>query len=324
MRVFLRFIALHFLAGLLFVGVFRDNLLEVVALIGGAFPGSIAFFLERAWWVPAIFLILFLFIPRSNLLPRVPEAFLAMLACSLFFLMFTVLKTSLPYVVPFYADPFFADFDRVLHFGIDPWRITHVFADFIPVALAEKIYTGLWLIPSMYLPVFLILFDADRKRIKRFLYLFLFAWAGIGNVLALAFMSAGPVFYDRLFGGDRFAPMMDALADAGVMESKVGGIYEMLWNTYYAGGQTIGSGISAFPSVHIAMVTVIALYLFERSKLLLPASIILVFIYIFLSVHFGWHYAIDGYFSVVLVFAYWVFLRRRVGTNPALHARAAE
>jgi hypothetical protein len=61
----------------------------------------------------------------------------------------------------------------------------------------------------------------------------------------------------------------------------------------------------------MAMVTVIAAYAVERVRTLLIPAILIVAIYQFLSVYLGWHYAIDGYASILGVLAMHRWLRRR-------------
>jgi membrane-associated phospholipid phosphatase len=78
----------------------------------------------------------------------------------------------------------------------------------------------------------------------------------------------------------------------------------MLWSGYI--GATKGSiGISAFPSMHVAMAVLFALYATRRSRLVgllmwAFAAIIMVG-----SVILGWHYAVDGYASVLISIAIW-------------------
>ncbi|ESX86560.1 hypothetical protein X756_18320 [Mesorhizobium sp. LSHC412B00] len=79
---------------------------------------------------------------------------------------------------------------------------------------------------------------------------------------------------------------------------------DIVWSGYI--GATRGSlGISAFPSMHVAMAVLFALYATRRSRLagLLMwafAAIIMVG-----SVVLGWHYAVDGYASVLISIAIW-------------------
>ncbi len=315
MQFFLRFVAVYFIIGLLVIAIFRDNPMHVIQAMGSVLGNSVAFFLERAWGVLVLFAAMFLFLPWRVLVGRLPRAFVALIAANAFFLVFTMVKSTLPNIIPFYSDPFWAALDRVIHFGIDPWKITHALGAKFPVNLAEFIYMDMWLIPAMFLPVILVLFDDDQARVSRYLKLYLLAWAGIGTVLALAGMSAGPIYYDRIEMSDRFAGLLMALKSAGISDSPIGATHEYLWSIYASKGQALGSGISAFPSVHVAMVGVYALYMVDRTKWLWPVSVALVLIYLFLSVHLGWHYAIDGYVSLLVVFLGWKYLNRHKTTS---------
>ncbi len=317
MRNFLRFVAFYFLAGIVFVTLVRDDPVALIADLGSSLPTSALFFVQKAWWLIAAFAALFFVLPRGELVSRIPRAFLVLMACNLFFLTFTMVKTSLPYAVPFWADPPLAALDRAMHFGVDPYVLTHALAAWIPPAAAMGLYMGVWLVPAMYLPVILVLFDADRARVGRFLLLYAVGWAVLGSVLALLGMSAGPIFYDRLLGGDRFAGLEEALVASGIMSSTVGGVQDFLWSVYETGTQGVGSGISAFPSVHVGMACVVALYLYERARWLAPLAVAIVAAFQFLSVHLGWHYAVDGYASIAVIVATWAWARRRQSAADA-------
>ena len=75
--------------------------------------------------------------------------------------------------------------------------------------------------------------------------------------------------------------------------------------------QTAGSGISAFPSLHVAMMTVVALYLAGFGWIGKAVGVALVSAVLFVSVWIGYHYAIDGYASIGAVLAAHWALRRR-------------
>ena len=75
---------------------------------------------------------------------------------------------------------------------------------------------------------------------------------------------------------------------------------EYLWILHSLGQTGFGSGISAFPSVHVGLATFNALFAWEYSRRLG----ILAFVYPGLiqasSVYLGWHYAIDGYAAIIV------------------------
>ena len=223
---------------------------------------------------------------------------------------FSFLKSSIPLIVPFYADPPFAAFDRWLHGGIDPWILTHDLGAMLPMDRLLPLYLSVWAIPAISLPLILAVTDRNAERKARFLVLYLGCWLILGNVIALAASSVGPVYYDALLGGDRFATLQLALEDTGLKETRIGAVQGYLWAAYAERGIALGSGISAFPSVHVGIATITALYLAERSRwLILPGFAFLAAIG-FLSVYTGYHYAIDGYFSVLFIAGLWYALRR--------------
>jgi len=229
----------------------------------------------------------------------------------LFFPAFSTIKRLLPEIVPFWADPAFAAMDRALHGGLDPWVLTH--AIHIPGDVVQMIYLNLWSAPAFLFPLFAAI-DPDRNRAARAMILFVVAWAFLGNLVAVVFMSAGPVFHDRLLGADDFAALNRAIAADPLLAAGVGVTQEALWAFYAEGRNALGSGISAFPSVHVATVTAIALYLVDIRRGFMPVAVVLVALFQFLSVYSGWHYAVDGYASVLVLVSLWVWLRRRHGS----------
>ena len=107
----------------------------------------------------------------------------------------------------------------------------------------------------------------------------------------------------------RFAELLAFLAqsplDASVIVSQ-----RYLWLIHENHLQGLGGGISAFPSVHVALVTMNALFVIERSRFWGILAFGYVAFVLASSVYLGWHYAIDGYASIVLVTAAHFGLRR--------------
>ena len=100
-----------------------------------------------------------------------------------------------------------------------------------------------------------------------------------------------------------------ALEASGLAGGFIGQVQVELWDMYAEGFLALGTGISAFPSVHVAMATVIALYVSERSVWLIPVAGTYLAAILVLSVHTGFHYAVDGYASIFLVAIAWRWLR---------------
>lgn len=324
MQLFFRMSMLYLAASLMLM-VFRfPNFIELATeAVSVAF--SYGYLLPHLlkWLLPFGLLMAFL-IPPRELKARAAAIVLALAGCLAVQVGCTFLKSTIPTVVPFYADPVLAEFDKYIHGGYDPWLITH--SSIGPKAAMSLLpaYLQVWGAVAVGLPVVVAMSDRDARRMQRFSILYLFVWIGLGNVIALACSSAGPVFYDRLLGGDRFHLLTTALQASGVTDSTVGSIQAYLWSAYEAKSLMLGSGISAFPSVHLGVATLAALYLLERSHLLVLPGIAFVAVIQFLSVYTGYHYAIDGYFSIAVVIGLWMWLRRRQDAPGAQENYAAD
>ncbi|RVV97803.1 hypothetical protein EKE94_09975 [Mesobaculum littorinae] len=314
-RLFLTLVALYCAGGAIFVVAVRDGAPGLLRQLALSVPEVMTYFLVQGWWVAPVILLLILLpsvaMSWSRVLARLPGAVAMLAGCAAFFLTFSLVKQSLPLAVPFWADAVLADLDRALHFGHPPWSWTHAALAGLPTAPMVFTYSTLWLVPAMYFPVLLGLLDGDPWRRRRYILLYLFAWVGLGNLVAGAVMSAGPVFYDKLLTGDRFAGLSDGVRALSRDAGGIGGLQEALWQSYAAGAPSLGGGISAFPSVHLAMATVVGLYLAERMPRLLWPALALIAWYQVLSVHLGWHYAVDGYASILAVAALCAWLWRR-------------
>ena len=155
---------------------------------------------------------------------------------------FGLIKTSMPYIVPFWADPMLAELDRLLHLGVDPWRLGHDLGALLPMEAILPAYLSVWAFPALCVPVFLAAFDKDVRRVRRFMVLYVLAWAFVGNVLALVFNSAGPIFYDRLLGADRFAEMIAVLEASPLAGTNIPTIQQNLWTVYVEKGPGLRLG----------------------------------------------------------------------------------
>ncbi|WP_371169386.1 phosphatase PAP2 family protein [Aliiroseovarius sp. 2305UL8-7] len=233
----------------------------------------------------------------------------AAIAILVFQMGFMIFKTTMPFLVPFYADPAFVKADAILHLGNDPWKLTHNWASMFPIEWLASLYLKGWLLPAILLPIVFAALDSDAKRVRRMLILYFVAWIFVGNVLALVGMSVGPIYFDRLYGGESFADLPTSFHPISQEMQVIRSTQEGLWIAYTHMAQARGSGISAFPSVHLSVATLTAIYVYERSRYLLPVAVVGVAAILFMSVYTGYHYAVDGYVSILIVIGFWLYLR---------------
>ena len=287
---------------------YGDGAQLIVAAASSHMAQAIGYTLR--WLAPCV-VVIFLLLGRTAFRARLPELFYAVAGALVLQLGFSFLKASIPNLVPFYADPALADLDRWLAGGRDAWEWAYAIAPQIHATSLLPIYLFFWSSLAIIMPSIVALSDDDPARVRRFILLRLFVWIFIGNGLATLFSSVGPVFYDALYGGDRFVPLLVAMEAAGVSETKIGVIQHYLWSGYQNNQLQLGSGISAFPSVHVGIAAATANYLVERHRFFLIPGAAFVAIIFYLSIYTGYHYAVDGVASLVLVLAAAHYLRRR-------------
>jgi len=215
---------------------------------------------------------------------------------------FTTLKHEYSFVVPFYADAVLADMDAALHFT-DPWRIARAIFPQSLDSVLFTLYSQLWFVEIAGVLVYAA-FVSDRNSRERYLISFALSVILLSSLVRIAGSSAGPVFYDRMMGGDRFADLIASLK-ASPAGPKTLGLTDYLYASYTSQHTVLGTGISAMPSLHVALAFLNALFLSSRHRLAGRIAWAYAGIILFGSVYFGWHYALDGYISILSVLMIW-------------------
>lgn len=206
---------------------------------------------------------------------------LVVLVSGLNMIAFMWVKPLLNYYVPFWAGPYLARIDNFLFFGHDPWRLLA----WLNFPAAGVIYHQVWFV-MMILALIIVAWARPSPEKSAMMLTYFVLWSLIGPLVHSLMPAAGPLFYERLGYGDRFANLHQW------PETKQ--ISDYLWSTYASRQFGAGSGISAMPSLHVTMASWIALAIctFERS-LALPAILFAGMIFL-MSIALGWHYAVDG------------------------------
>lgn len=227
---------------------------------------------------------------------------------------FSSYKAIIPQVHHFTFDPLFAEIDRVLHFGTEPWHLTHAVLGSTAATTLVNIGYHLWFaVLWVFLVWQLLAFDAPLDRL-RFFIAFVLLLIFMGSLTATLLSSAGPVYYGAVTGlDDPFGALNDKLAaiDAELRASDLPlrlwalDVQRWLWHSYKSGSASFGAGISAMPSMHVAVTFLIAL---SARKISRSAGRWALGFAIFIqigAVHLGWHYAIDGYLSIICTLIIW-------------------
>ena len=229
---------------------------------------------------------------------------------------FTSIKNALPLIYGgFPHDRLQADIDAMLHFGVDPWRLYYAVAGSPLVrSVIEFNYNVVWFILN-FGALFYVATSPRADGVRtRYLAMFLFVWIVCGNLLAGLFLSAGPAYYGDVTGDyTRFGAQLAFLAESHWQHSAAA-YQEYLWSLYASNGAGFGGGISAFPSVHVGLVAMNAFFLAERSRIWGSIGFAYVVLVAISSVYLAWHYAIDGYVSLLVVALGHVMMRRFLGS----------
>nr|WP_246408560.1 phosphatase PAP2 family protein [Parvularcula dongshanensis] len=215
-------------------------------------------------------------------------------------------KAHIPDVVPFYADRFLADAERAV-LGTDAWRLAHA----APVWLGSLV---LWLYQLPWLIYWtggiLVAAWLPPSRLRtQYVWSYFLTIFVLGIAVAAGSASVGPIFYDRFFGGDRFADLAPAL-DLLPIGRGTNGYAQYLLRLYETEAPGLGSGISAFPSIHCAAVVLNALFLSRFGRGLGVAGWFFAASIFFGSIYTGWHYATDGVASLIGVVVIWLSVDR--------------
>jgi hypothetical protein len=225
-----------------------------------------------------------------------------------FHTVFNTMKTLVPLDQGFAFDRFFADLDKMLFFGADPFAL--LYAPGKPEWLLRALelnYSNFWFVICFGMVYWVAVSPRlDGIRVRYFVS-FLLTWAIVGNVLATIFSSAGPVYYGHVTGDyTRFAEQVAFLTTTVDEVGSAARYQTYLWDMYVSGNPGLGTGISAFPSMHIALITMNVMFLRELKPAWTPWAWLYTAVLLVSSVYLGWHYAVDGIASIGLgVVIYW-------------------
>jgi hypothetical protein len=223
----------------------------------------------------------------------------------------------------FVWDATLARLGRVLTGGTSPWVLAHALVGGgMGPRLLNFVYT-FWLVLIFVFPMAVATFVTEARLRLRLLVSWFAAWVLIGTVGAWCFASAGPCYYNALVGPDpSYAELERHLAAVARSAAAQGHPIEtiefqpFLLKGFYARVFAPGGGISAMPSMHVALAALCAIAGFAKGRTLgLAFSVYAVLIWIG-SIYFGWHYVVDGPVAAAMMLAIWKMSALLVRPQP--------
>jgi hypothetical protein len=227
---------------------------------------------------------------------------------------FASFKQVIPYVQGFAWDYRFMKLDYMAHFGNHPWEIFSFLLKHPKVIVAIDSLYMLWF-PALFFMCLWMAWSSKRRLRLQFFVTVCLTWIILGTVLATLFSSAGPCYYSMVLGdhSNPYKPLMTQLMKIHesmplfALKNQLG-----LWEAYQDHIWLPFGGISAMPSLHVAIAVLMAIVGWRVN---LWAGILLTEYAVVTqlgSFILGWHYAIDGYVSILLTILLW----KAVGKIP--------
>lgn len=230
----------------------------------------------------------------------------------LFMSSYVIFKIFINQIVSFRYDYIFYELDKFMHFGKSPWQILHPYLSSVQITKAIDVIYGFGWFTSWYLIFILLCINDDRELRYIFYSTFLLSWIVLGSCFNYLFPSAGPCYVDKIaYFENSYNDLISYLIYVD-SQTKLNAFVAQnsLWTAYSESVFSFGCGISAMPSMHLSMMTTTTLGALRINKIYGSASAIMAFIIFIGSIHLGWHYAVDAYFSIIVTIIIWFIMTK--------------
>jgi hypothetical protein len=254
---------------------------------------------------------------------RLGESWPILLASVMFMPTFSRMKSAIPHFNEYAWDPYFIKLDQILH-GQDAWLLLQPLLGVPVITSAVSLLYQVWILLIYAGTIYFALYVGDRRLRCRYFAAYFSIWLVNGVVLAIAFASVGPCFAEPILGIDQFIPQMEYLRSASTHYPVPSlDVQQALIDWYAAGSSGLGRGISAMPSMHVALAFLFFLAVQRQNKWAGMFFLGYAIVILIGSVHLAYHYAVDGYLSIAVTSVVWILSgaafgrHRRVNTDLA-------
>jgi hypothetical protein len=227
---------------------------------------------------------------------------------------FSGAKQAIPFIHPFSWDERIASLGAAINGGTHLWVLLQPILSHPAVTVAmDWFYHRFWAVLVLSAFAFGALLPPSPLR-RQYLLAFVLVFVVVGTAGALALSSAGPAYYARVVRSsspDPYGPLLNYLQSVNARDGLLAIRGQRgLWYAYTHDVEALGFGVSAMPSVHVASVTLVALFGFAISRMIGVLLAMIAICTFVASVALAWHYALDGYVAALLAGCIWWFAGR--------------
>ena len=239
----------------------------------------------------------------ERLRPRAGLLLLPAVIFPLFLSAFTTAKVGIPMLVGYGWERNWAELDAAI-FGTDVWRLAQAVAPRWSLPFWEYSYTLGWGAVTYFAVAYLTIKASPAKVLIFFTATFA-TWLTGGWLMAYCTSAAGPVFAHLADPTlqERFRPLHEFLAANFAENGPIRFSQHYLEVTRFDPVAVKGGGISAMPSMHLAMAALFVIAAW-RSAWFLPAIAFWLVIFVGSGL-FGYHYWVDGIAGAAIALAAW-------------------
>lgn len=236
-------------------------------------------------------------------------AFPVLVLAPVLFSSFSSLKAGIPTMRPFDMDLIFIEMDRALHGGVDPWRWLEPILHWPEAVFALNVLYHLWFFLFCGALAGAAVMDKRLHLRNQFLIAFILCWVILGLVAATQLSSVGPVYLSDFYPGaaNPFVEQMALLREADkTYPIWALDVQALLLNGVRNPDTAMIGGISAMPSLHVSIAVLLALFAQRLNPWLGVAAWVFAALTLLGSVVLAWHYAVDGYLSIIATPLIWI------------------
>ena len=227
-----------------------------------------------------------------------------------FFANFATWKSAIPLFYPGF--PWDAPLEQLeiwVH-GDHPDRLlAPLFGSPRAILLLDRLYHA-WFY-MLFILVIWQAWEADNRRLRQFWMSFALVWVVLGIIMAAGFASAGPIYAGLDRGSASYADLLARLQAAEALTPLYVHISSWsLWEAFRQPGISIGDGISAFPSLHVALASLAVAAAWQANRWVGGLAASYALLLLVGSIMLGWHYALDGEAAIIGAAVIWMVTGR--------------